>query len=230
MADLQDLVQSVGNEDDRDVLIGDQVVDDFEELLGLRNAQRRGRLVEDQEIAGGLDRSRDEDHLFFGKGQLADEFVDIQVNVEPLQRLFRFGADIAPIDDRLVLHAADDVVRHDILGDGLVRDQRHVYLLVDDLDAQLLCSGRVAKFHRFPIKENLPSVSGVRTGKDLHERGFSRSVGPYHCAHFPAFNGEIDIVQRFDARKFDGDMFCFKSVLFHDFLSVLFYDASGGYR
>ena len=54
---LEDVVQVVRDEDDGEPLLG-QPLDELEHLLGLRDAERRGRLVEDDELGVPLHRLR----------------------------------------------------------------------------------------------------------------------------------------------------------------------------
>ena len=63
IADLQHLVQTVGNKDNRKIFCLDQVLAEPEQLLCLRIAQGRGRLVKNQKVAGALDRAGDQNHL-----------------------------------------------------------------------------------------------------------------------------------------------------------------------
>ena len=47
---LEDVVQVVRDEHDGQALVGESL-DELQDLLGLRDAERRGRLVEDDELA-----------------------------------------------------------------------------------------------------------------------------------------------------------------------------------
>ena len=70
VAGLDDLVQAVRNEDDRDALRL-EAGDDLEQLLGLGERQARGRLVEDDEARVEAQRLGDLDHLLLRRARAA---------------------------------------------------------------------------------------------------------------------------------------------------------------
>ena len=71
VAQLEDLVEAVADEQDRDAAVA-QPADDAEQPLDLVGGQRRGRLVEDQDARLDRERLRDLDELLVGHRQAAD--------------------------------------------------------------------------------------------------------------------------------------------------------------
>ena len=72
---LEDVVQVVRDQDDREPLLG-QPLDEREHLLGLRYAERGGRLVEDHELRVPHHRARDRDGLPLAAGERRDRLAD----------------------------------------------------------------------------------------------------------------------------------------------------------
>ena len=68
---LEDVVHVVGDQDDREAVVGEPA-DQVEHLLGLGDAQRRGRLVEDDELGVPQHRARDRHGLPLTAGQARD--------------------------------------------------------------------------------------------------------------------------------------------------------------
>ena len=55
-------------------------------------------------------------------------------------------------------HVHNHVVKHDVFRDGQRGDQRHIDLLINDLDAKRLCGGRLAQLYHLAVIQH---VSGV---------------------------------------------------------------------
>jgi hypothetical protein len=71
VADLADLLEPVGDVDDRDAL-GGEVADDGEQLVDLAGVEHRGRLVHDDEARVVRQGARHADDLLAGRGQAPD--------------------------------------------------------------------------------------------------------------------------------------------------------------
>ena len=94
VAQREDLVEPVADEEDRDAAVA-QPADDREQPLDLVGGERGGRLVEDEDAR--LDRQRlgDLDQLLVGHRQAADRRADVDLDVELLEQR-RAARRIAP--------------------------------------------------------------------------------------------------------------------------------------
>ena len=125
------LLEAVGNVDDAGAVLAEPG-DDGEEPLDLALAQRRGRLVHDQDPRVGADGLGDLDDLLLGHAERLDEPVGIDRRADPAEQLRRalppgLPAQAAPGPAALER-------QRDVLGDGQVREERR--LLVDGRDAE----------------------------------------------------------------------------------------------
>ncbi len=84
VGDRHDLAQLVRDEHDRLALVL-QLLEDAEEVVGLRGRQHAGRLVEDQDLGAAIERLQDLDALLQADGKLLDDGVRID-----LQPVFAF--------------------------------------------------------------------------------------------------------------------------------------------
>ena len=75
VGDGEDVVEIVGDHDDGEPMVG-QAPHKLENLLRLRDAERRGRLVEDDELRVPHDRFRDRDRLALAAGERGDGLAD----------------------------------------------------------------------------------------------------------------------------------------------------------
>ena len=178
-ADLDDLVDAVGNKDNGDILRFLKVLDQPEKLGGFRIAQRCGRLVKNQEIAFVGYGSGDEDHLLLRKGEVLHQRAHVYINVQPVQHGLGLRAQLGPVDEGIAAGVHDHVVEHDVFGNRKRGDQRHVHLLVDDLNAQLLGGHGGAQLDGLAVEVHLACIIRICTRKDLHQGGLARSVGAY---------------------------------------------------
>ncbi len=85
VAELEDLVQPVADEEDRDAAVA-QAADDREQALDLVGRERRRRLVEDQDARVDRERLGDLDELLVGHRQAADRRADVEPDVELLEQ------------------------------------------------------------------------------------------------------------------------------------------------
>ena len=131
VAQLEDLVEAVADEQDRDAAVA-QPADDAEQPLDLVGGQRRGRLVEDQDARLDRQRLRDLDELLVGHRQAADRRADVELDVELLEQRLRLPARRAPVEQ--AEPAGRRVADEDVLGDRQVGEEPR--LLVDDRDAE----------------------------------------------------------------------------------------------
>ena len=196
--------------------------DQLEKLRRFGIAQRSRRLVKDQEITFVCNRSRDQNHLFLSQRQILNQRADIDIgNIQALQHLLGALAGISPLHHRLCLGRHDHIVEHYVFSYRKRRHKRHINFLIHNLDAQLFGGHGVAKFHNLIVEIDFASIVRVRTRKDLHQSGFTRSVCAYKCANLAGADFEVYVCQRLNTGKFDGNIPGSKSQLVHGFPSSL---------
>ena len=128
-----------------------QALDELEHLLRLRDAERRGRLVEDHEPGVPHHRARDGDRLPLAAGEGRDRLADRadRRHREALHRLGRLGLHhrlLEPLEP--VVRLAAEV---HVLDDVEVVAEREI--LVDDLDPELRGVLRPVDVDRLAVEE-----------------------------------------------------------------------------
>ena len=93
-----DLVDEVGHEEDG-VPLGLQLPHHLEQLLDLAGVEAGGGLVEDQDLGLELQRAADGHHLLHRNGVVAEQLVDVDVQVEPLQDGLGAALHLAAVDE-----------------------------------------------------------------------------------------------------------------------------------
>ena len=169
----------MGNKNNGDILRFLKVLDQPEKLGGFRVAKRSGRLVKDQEIAFVGYGSGDQDHLLLRKGQVLHQRTHVYIDIQPVQHGLGLRAQLGPVDEGIAAGAHDHIVEHDVFGNRKRGDQRHVHLLVDDLNSQLLGGHGGAQLDGLAVEVHFACIIRIRTRKDLHQGGLARSVGAY---------------------------------------------------
>lgn len=223
-------MDSVGNEDDGDILGFLKVLDQPEELRGFRVAQGRGWLVQNQEITFVGYGAGDENHLLLREGEVLHQRANVDVDMELLQHPFGVGAQLSPVHQGLALCGHDHIVEHHVFSDGERRHQRHIHFLIHDLDAQLFRGHGRSQLHNLVVEIDLAGIVGVCARKDLHQSGFARSVRAHERPDFAGADFEVYIGQRLHTGKFDGNIPGSKSQLVHGFPSSLFLPEAVSFR
>ena len=213
LADADDFVNPVRDKDDGDILRGLQMLDQAEELLGLRIGEGSGGLVQDQEITLVDDGPGDEHHLLLGQREILNQFMCIDLNIQPLEHLGRAPVEASPVHDIPAVH--DGVIQHDVFRHGQRGDQRHIHFLINNLYSQFFGGQGGPQIHHLVIEVYLSGIIRIRAGQHLHQGGFSGAVGAHEGVDFSRADLEVDVGQRFDARKLDGDVPGSQSDLFH---------------
>ena len=113
VAEPQDLVDKVTDEEDRDALLL-QRLDDLEEPDGLLPRDRRRRLVHDEHTGAKREGLDDLDRLTLGDSEHLDGQADIDVDPEAGQKLARLAPHRHPVDpaEAAGLAADEDVLGH----------------------------------------------------------------------------------------------------------------------
>ena len=175
-----------------------------EKLFGFRIAQRRGGLVQNQEIAFGCYGAGDQNHLLLRKRQILHQRIYIYVDVQAVEYPARLFSHAAPVNegvDALVLH---HVIHHHVFGDGQRGHEGGIDLLIHDLHAQLLGVHRAFDFNWLAVELDGARIMRIRAGQHLHQGGFSGAVRADDRAYFSGGDFEVHFLQGLDPRKFNG--------------------------
>ncbi len=174
VAELGDLVEAVRDEDDGVARVA-QATRDREEPAHLDGAERRRRLVHDEQPGVQGDRLGDLDDLLVRDGQPLGRTVRVEVDAEVAEELPGPGPHGAAVD------AAEPAERLpaqvDVLGDRQVGKARG--LLVDDGDPGRLGLGRAAEVDGLAAELDHAGVAAVHAAHDLDQRGLARAVLPH---------------------------------------------------
>ncbi len=145
-----------------------------EHLLGLRDPERRGRLVEDHELGVPLHGLRDGDRLALAAGERRDRLAD-RPDRRDGERLQRRGRVLLPSSassrtcQRLRLaaevHVLDDV---EVVAESEI--------LVDDLDPEPRGVLRPVDVDLLALEEDLAAVGGMDAGDALDQRRLAGAV------------------------------------------------------
>ncbi len=114
VGERRDLAHAMRNVHDRKSL-GPKTVEDRVDPLDVRRRERRGRLVEDQELRRASERPRDLDHLAARERKIAHDFVRMNVLAMHAGKQALGAAALgAPVDQS---EPARRLGRTDVLGD-----------------------------------------------------------------------------------------------------------------
>ena len=131
VAEREDLVEAVGDEDERAALVA-QAAGDREEPVDLDPAERRGRLVHDQQARVERDGLGDLDDLLVGDRESPSGTARVDPDAETGEERLGLGVHRRPVD---AAAAAVRLTAHeDVLGHRQVGEERG--LLVDHRDAR----------------------------------------------------------------------------------------------
>ena len=201
VGDLEDLVELVGDEDDRGAPV-DQRAHDRDELLGLLRRQDRRGLVEDQDVGAAVERLEDLDALADADRQILDQCVRIHLEAMALGDL----DDPGPC--RLAVKCPEGALRvldaeHDVLGDGEDRHEHEV--LVDHADAGRDRITGPVELDRLAVDQDLALVRRVEAVQDVHEGGLAGAVLAEQAEDLAGLHDEVDPLVGDDAGEALGD-------------------------
>ena len=131
-----------------------QILDRLEELFDLALAQRRRRLVHDQDPRVLRQCLRDLDELLLRDAQRGDLRVGRDVRVEEVELPLRVAAHFGFVDHAALLDRL--APEEDVLRDGQMRDK--VELLIDDRDPEILRILGAADVDLLPVDVELAAV------------------------------------------------------------------------
>lgn len=180
VADLVDLVEEVGDEEDRHALVP-QLPHQAEQFEDLVTVETGGRLVQDQDLGAGAlavavagaHRPYDRDQLLHREGVRGQRCGDVDVQAEAVDELRRLLAHALPLDAARAggFTSDEDVLRHRQVG-------AEVDLLVDRADAGVLRLQRAADPHGLAVEGDGAAVQGVDPGQHLDQGGLPAPFSP----------------------------------------------------
>ena len=194
LGDGEDLLELVRDVDDGDALIS-QAADDPEEPLDLAIAERRRRLVHQQQAdASASQGAGDLDDLSLRDAERPRLKVEVEIHSQPRERAARLLTLSATSDPPQALRLA---TQDEVLLDGQVADG--VELLVDDADAEPLADreGHLAELAALPAHD--AAVARVGPGQDLDEGGLAGSVLAEQGVDLPGPHREACALERLHA-------------------------------
>ncbi len=193
VAQIEDLGQPVGDEDDR-AARGRDPPDRGEHVPALGIAEGRGGLVEDHQPGVLAERLGDLDQLPFADAERRQRLVRgdaLQAHI--VQDPPAPGRGRAPpVDERRAEVAEQHVVEH---GQGRYDAQ----LLVHERHARALGGPAAAQLHRLAADHDAPAVGRELPGQHLHHRALARAVVAAQAVDLAGAHGEGDVPHRGDA-------------------------------
>ena len=193
---LEDLVEVVRDEDDRDAGVG-HAAHELVEALGLGIGEVRRGLVEDEALDGVAalgHRTGDGDSGALGHLQAGDGNSDVDVVAECLQRLARGVALLAPLDRLGEVGLVPRAHRHVVDG---VEVAHEAEVLVHEPQADCLAGDRVLEVQGLPADGHLGAwLRGMEAGEDLDEGRLAAAVLAHERAHLARVHVDADVVER----------------------------------
>ena len=164
------LAELVGDEDDGEP-VGDQFLQDGEQVLGLLGRQDGGRFVEDHDAGVAVEGLEDLHPLLLPYREVRDPGPGIHPQPVALGELLRVFYGLGEVQGGPLarLGAEHDVLRH---GEGWYQGE----VLVDHPDAAGYGVLRVVYLHLLAVHEDGAGVRGVEAVEDLHQGGLARPV------------------------------------------------------
>ena len=195
VGDLHDVVHVVRDQYDAAALVG-QAAYEVEHLTGLGDAERGGRLVEEDDLAVPQHRLGDRDGLSLTTGQVRHELAHRgdRADRQARQRLARLPLHLAVGEERA--HPRDLTAEEHVLRDVEVVGECEV--LVDELDAEGRGRAGIGDRHRGALEGDLTAVGAVDTGDALHERRLAGTVVTHQRGDLARVDVEVDVVQDVD--------------------------------
>ena len=170
VADLQHLVQLMGDDDDGLAvrLHAPQHVEQAGDFLGRQH--RRG-LVQNQNIRAAVQHFENFNRLLFGHGHIIDFLLRVQVEAVFFRQLRDRRVDGFQVIPALLLHA-----QHDIF--ARCKQIHQFEMLVNHADpvAERVLGG--PDHHLLAVHENLPLVGEIDAGNHVHQGGLAAAVLP----------------------------------------------------
>ena len=190
LRDFEDFFELVGDEEDCDAArlqVGDDVEEGAHFLLG-----EGGRgLVHDDEFRVAHECAADGDELFVGDGEVADEFVEVDLEADFGDGFAGDFAHARAVDE--AASGGDFAAERDVLHDGEVGEDGEV--LVDDAYARVDGVGGCQARKLAAPDGDRALFGGVDSGDDFDEGGFARPVFSGEAVDFSGRDVKVDVDQ-----------------------------------
>jgi len=219
VAELKELLQLVGDEDDADASVT-KVAAGLHQLLDLLLAQRGGRLVHDDHLGVDQDRLRDLDHLLHAHAEGARRLGRVHVLAQGGHDFLRLFVHISVVQEPA--RTFFPLVDKDIVRDG--EELLDVQLLVDARDARRSRFVRVVEGLQLAFDIDLALIRLVHAGEHLDQGRFARAVLADQAQDLSGLDRQLHLVERLDSGKYLCAIFQFHNIFAHSkvFLSVLY--------
>src|SRR6266536_400917 len=197
--DLEHLGHVVADQHDRQSLVA-HAPDEVEHLAGGHHPERRGRLVQEQHLAGPGDRPRHRHALALAPGEALDRRGRaLHPDAEALEGVAGLPAHRLVVEQaEPAEHPAADLLpaKEEVGGGVEVRGQGEV--LVDGLDPDRARGDRARQRDPATLEADLAPVGLQRAGQDLDQGRLARAVVADQGDHLPGGGGEVGPTQRAD--------------------------------
>ena len=190
VAEPEHFLQPVGDEDDRQAL-GLERSDDAGEIGDFRFAERRGRLVHDDEPRAHGKRARDLDELLLGDRKIANQRHRVALEADLVGDRARVLGEAPPADEELRTRFAAD---EHVLGDCHVGGEGE-FLIDRDNAGALGVVGR-REGDRLAIELDFARVRAVRAGQNLEQRRLAGAVLAKQGVDLGVADFEMDVLER----------------------------------
>ena len=190
----------MGDEEDRLALLG-KVLHDLHQLVDLLRRQNGRRLVEDQDLVVTVQHLQDLGALLHTDGDVFHLRVEIDQQPVFVHQLLDLFARLLLLQEAelRILGAENNVVQH--------REYlNELEVLVYHADVERRRVVGVVDLHGLSVLADLAGLRLIQSEKDTHQCGFSCAVFTQKRVDLAFFQLQGDVVVRFDAGEFLGDV------------------------
>ena len=202
VGDRHDLVELVGDDDDRHALVAHDAPDDPEQLVGLLGGQHGGGLVQNQHVRAPVQGLEDLHALLKSHAQGIDlrAGIDLQTEFlgEPAHRVVG-GPEVVQAQLLLRLAAQCDVLRHGERAHQLEVLVHHAHAHGDGLGWALL-------LHPLSLDIDRAACGLVEAVEHVHQRGFARAVFAHQRKDLAGVDVQRHVVVGQHAGELHGDV------------------------
>ena len=195
IAEAKNFVQPMRDKDDRQAFRL-QRPDDADEICNLGFAQRRGRLVHDDEPGLHGERPGDLDQLLFGDRKIANQGHRVAPEADLVGDGARLFGHAPPADEQL---RAGFAANEHVLGDRHVGSEGE--LLVDRDDAGALGVVGRRKSDRLPEQLDFAGIGALRAGQNLQQRRLAGAILAEKRVDLRRSHFEMNVFERKHAGK-----------------------------
>jgi hypothetical protein len=192
--DLENLFEPVRDVDNADTGLP-QLRDDTKQRARLGFCQRRGRLVEDEQLRVQRERLGNLDHLLLGGRKILQQRGRLDRESDARQQRAGLRVEFRAVNPAPPTHGL--ARGEDVFGDAERAEE--TALLKNDGDAELLRRVFTGDINIFAIIEfNRSLVRSIDPGEDVHQGAFARAILPNQRMNLPGVNIELNVSQCMD--------------------------------